>query len=135
MLATLIAMLLSAAPAGAAVPSGKAFSWGGNDYGQLGNNTSGAGTETPGAASNLGGVKSVKAGCDHSLALKTVGTVYSWGDNFFGQLGNGTFTPTDTPGPVSNLSGVKAIATDSYAQHALALLNNGTVRSFAYYSS
>jgi alpha-tubulin suppressor-like RCC1 family protein len=238
LLATLLAVLLSSATAGAAVTSTKAFSWGYNEFGQLGNGTHGAGTETntPGAVSNLTSVKSVKAGCNHGLALKTNGTVWTWGYNYYGQLGNdthgdgtesdvpvkakidnvkaisagcdhnlalkengtiwawgantfgqlgngtsgdgtesdipvkvvnigtgvkqiaaggdfslalmnngtvkswgrnedgqlgnGTDTPRNKPGPVSNLSNVKAIASDSSARHALALLDNGTVKSW-----
>lgn len=63
LLATLIAMLLSAAPAGAAAPSGKAFSWGYNDYGQLGNGTSGTDKNTLTAVSNLSGVKNLRRIC------------------------------------------------------------------------
>ena len=50
-LATLLVMALSADPAGAAVTSAKAFSWGNNSYGQLGNGTYGpaTATNTPGA--------------------------------------------------------------------------------------
>ncbi len=70
LLATLMAMLLSAAPADAAAPSGKAFAWGANYYGQLGNGTSGAGTDrnTPGAVKNLSNVKDIDGGFGFTLA-------------------------------------------------------------------
>jgi alpha-tubulin suppressor-like RCC1 family protein len=115
--------------------NGTVWAWGYNYFGQLGNDTSGAGTDRtfPGKVANIGtGAKGVAAGDDFSVALMKDGTVRSWGDNYFGQLGNGTYTPMDTPGPVSNLSNVKAIATDSSARHVLALLNNGTARSWGY---
>jgi len=76
------------------------------------------------------GVKAVAAGSGFSLALMKDGTVRSWGDNFYGQLGNGADPFGDEPGPVGNLSNVKAIATDGDAAHVLALLENGTVRSW-----
>jgi hypothetical protein len=72
LLATLLlAMVLSAAPpAGAAVPAGKAFAWGDNDSGQLGNGASGAGTESdvPVAVKNLSNVKNIDGGGYHTLA-------------------------------------------------------------------
>jgi alpha-tubulin suppressor-like RCC1 family protein len=76
------------------------------------------------------GVKAVAAGSGFSLALMKDGTVRSWGDDFYGQLSNGADPFGDEPGPVGNLSNVKAIATDGDAAHVLALLENGTVRSW-----
>src|SRR5918993_2960617 len=99
LLAILLAALVSSAPADAAVTSGKAYGWGGNYDGQLGNGTSGPGTDanTPVAVGNLSGVKSVKAGCGHGLAVKTDGTVRAWGSNGYGVLGDGTNDPSDVP--------------------------------------
>src|SRR2546430_3935126 len=37
------------------------------------------------------------AGQAHACALSTDGTAYCWGDNTFGQLGDGTVTERDTP--------------------------------------
>jgi len=129
LLATLLAVLLSSGPAGALVTSAKAFSWGYNEYGQLGNDTHGPGTETntPGPVSNLTGVKSVKAGCLHGLALKTNGTVWAWGYNYYGQLGNDTHgdgTESDVPAKVK-IDNVKAISAG--CDHNLALKENGTI--------
>ncbi len=111
LVAALLATLLSSVPAGAdVVPAGNARSWGDNYFGQLGNGTSGAGTGTnvPGAVRYIDGVKSTKAGCAHGLALKTDGTVRAWGDNEYGQLGNGnTGTDSDVPVAVRNLLNVR----------------------------
>ena len=73
----LLATLLATTPADAAVTSGKAHAWGYNEFGQLGNGTHGLGTDKsiPVAVGSLTSVKSVKAGADHGLALKTDGTV------------------------------------------------------------
>ena len=134
LMATLLAIALSSVPAGAAVTSGKAFAWGYNEFGHLGNGTHGLGTEKnlPGAVGNLTGVKSVKAGGDHGLALKENGTVWAWGENNYGQLGNETSGPgTDKNLPIKVASlgtGVKAIAAGQY--HSLALMKDGTVRSW-----
>jgi alpha-tubulin suppressor-like RCC1 family protein len=134
---------------------GTVFAWGHNLYGQAGDGTSGTDRTTPVQVQNLSGVKAIAAGGSHSLALKTDGTVFAWGHNAFGQLGNGTFggdTPNPTPVPVKgefptlqpadssssnfqvppiqrpNLSGVKAISAGS--GHSLALMEDGTVRSW-----
>ena len=110
LLAMLLLMALSSAPAGAVVTSGKAFAWGHNEFGQLGNGTHGldTGKNIPVAVGNLSGVKSVKAGADHGLAFKTDGTVRAWGYNQYGQLGNGnTGTDSDVPVAVRNLTNVR----------------------------
>ena len=113
LLATLVAMLVSTAPpAGAATPSGKALAWGLNYYGQLGNDTSGpnTGRSTPVKVSGLTNVRSVSGGGTHSLAVLQSGKVKSWGDNSYGQLGNGiSGTESDVPVSVKNLTGVKNI--------------------------
>ena len=70
-------------------------------------------------------VKNVVGGRYHSLALKEDGTVWAWGDNFYGQLGDGTFDNKTIPVQVSELTGVKAIAGGGY--HSLALKEDGTV--------
>ena len=38
----------------------------------------------------LTGITGIAAGSSHSLALRSTGTLLSWGDNAYGQLGNGT---------------------------------------------
>ena len=124
LLATLVVVALSVAPARAAVTPGKVSAWGDNSYGQLGNGRSGAARNTPMAVSNLGGVKSVKAGCHHSLALKRDGTVRAWGYNAFGQLGDGTNSRRTAPVKVK-IKNVKAIAAG--CDHSLALKKDGTV--------
>jgi alpha-tubulin suppressor-like RCC1 family protein len=126
LLVTLLATLLSPAPAGAVVSSGKAFTWGDNYFGRLGNGTSGAdtGTNIPAAVKNLSGVKSVKAGCSHGLALNENGYVRAWGYNREGELGNGTINSSNAPVAVY-IENVKAISAG--CSHSLALKENGTV--------
>ena len=59
------------------------------------------------------------------------GGVQCWGDNSFGQLGDGTSTARSAPVPVAGLArGVAAIAAGSY--HACALLSVGGVRCWGY---
>src|SRR6185312_8182251 len=58
-------------------------------YGQVGDGTKGANRLTPVQVKNLTGVTMVSAGADHSMALKSDGTVWAWGQNNDGQLGDG----------------------------------------------
>ncbi|HBI25862.1 TPA: hypothetical protein DDX30_03695 [Candidatus Wolfebacteria bacterium] len=62
---------------------------------------------------------------NHSLALKSDGTVWAWGHNTTGQLGDGSTTQRTTPVQVSTLTGVTSIAAG--AAHSLALKSDGTV--------
>jgi hypothetical protein len=76
--------------------------WGRNSEGQLGDGTT-ADRATPVGVSGLGsGVVALDAGLYHTCALTNVGVVKCWGDNSYGQLGDGTttnrLTPIDVPG-------------------------------------
>jgi alpha-tubulin suppressor-like RCC1 family protein len=117
---------------------GTAWSWGYNSNGQLGNNTTSTGpTSSPvqvkgvGAVGFLTGVSSVAAGNAHSIALLSGGTVYCWGLNSSGQLGDNTTTQRTTPVQVTGvggtgfLTGIVAIAAGDY--HSLALASDGKV--------
>jgi len=98
---------------------GTVFATGLNSNGQLGDGTT-TNTLTPvqvlgvGGAGNLTGVIVIAAGFTHSFALKSDGTVFAWGNNVFGQIGDGTTTPSSTPvqvlgvGGAGNLTGITA---------------------------
>jgi alpha-tubulin suppressor-like RCC1 family protein len=76
---------------------GTLWSWGGNYYGQLGvNNTT---TRSTPVTTLLGGTnwKSIACGSYHTIALKTDGTLWSWGFNSYGQLGVNNTTDRSTP--------------------------------------
>jgi alpha-tubulin suppressor-like RCC1 family protein len=70
-------------------------------------------------------VTAIAAGHLHTLALKSDGTVWAWGLNASGQLGDCTTTKRVVPVRVSDLTGVKAIA-GGYS-HSIALKKDGTI--------
>lgn len=83
--------------------------WGANYSAQLGNNDStGASRPTPVTVNRTAGISalagktvtSISAGFFHSLALCSDGTLVSWGDNEYGELGNNDGTMTDRYAPV-----------------------------------
>ena len=73
----------------------------------------------------------IASGDDFTIALKSDGSVWAWGANDFGQLGNGTFDSSQGPVPVldangkNNLSGIFKIAAGGH--HALAMTSDGAV--------
>jgi PKD repeat protein len=110
---------------------GTVWTWGGNTNGQLGNGTSGSGSNpTPQQVASLSNVRAVSAGYSYCLALKYDGTVWAWGYNYNGQLGDGTTTQRTTPVQVNGLTNVVAIAA-GYAG-SLALKDNGTVWAWGW---
>ncbi|MTI55396.1 S-layer homology domain-containing protein [Geosporobacter ferrireducens] len=70
----------------------------------------------------------VAAGNNHSLGLKGDGTVWAWGNNENGRLGDGTTANSNTPVQVSNLTDVIAVAAGN--GHSIALKADGTVWSW-----
>lgn len=67
----------------------------------------------------------VAAGRAHSLSVTQGGTVWAWGDNSKGQLGDGSTTQRPTPVTVAGLAGVARVS--GGANHSLALKSDGTV--------
>ena len=69
---------------------GTIWSWGNNSSRQLGHGVGSSQTPTPGHIPNFGNVVSIAAGLHHSVALKSDGSVWGWGLNSEGELGDGT---------------------------------------------
>ena len=84
--------------------------WGINSNGQLAYPDLTAAFLAPLGVSGLTGVTAISSGDFHVCALRSDQTVWCWGQNTAGQLGDGTTTDKATPTPVAGLSGVVAIS-------------------------
>jgi len=73
----------------------------------------------------------VAAGNTHTVVIKTSdGTVWCWGANSYGQLGDSSTTQRKTPVQAGSLSGITAVAAG--ANHTLALKSDGKVYAWGY---
>lgn len=116
--------------------NGKVYAWGDNTQGQLGRPDV-AYTSTPQAVDDTGAlagvtVVAVAAGSRHSVALGSDGTVYTWGVNSDGQLGDGATAKSQVPVAVTSgaLAGVRVTAITAGGadgNHTLALGEDGVV--------
>jgi filamentous hemagglutinin family protein len=111
---------------------GYVFSWGSNVYGQLGDGTTNDGlmpvqvlSGGQGGGTYLHNVSKISAGGYHSVALVDDGSVYDWGYNGYGQLGNNATANSLTPvrvhgvNDVGNLSGISEIAAGGFETAAV----------------
>ena len=73
----------------------------------------------------VSGVRSVAAGADFTVILKNDRSVWAWGSNNWGQLGNGTYVKSSKPVKIKKLAAIRQIAACGY--HGIALKEDGTV--------
>lgn len=107
---------------------GTVWAWGDNLHGQLGDGTTVHRSSPVPVAGLTGGIAQVAAGMSMSAALKSDGTVWTWGgNNWEGQLGDGLTTLYDRPTPaqVSGISGATSLALGG--QHTTVILKGMTI--------
>lgn len=127
-----------------ALKDGNVWAWGSNTNGQLGNNSFvtsplpvqvvmlNESTLELDDTIAISGITAIAAGGSHALALKDDGTIYAWGYNEFGQLGDGTTTSSSIAVPVVR-TGILGDATAIAAglDHSLAIIG-GSVYAWGY---
>jgi alpha-tubulin suppressor-like RCC1 family protein len=103
---------------------GTVRAWGSNSQGDLGDGTT-TSSSVPVQVSGLSGVTAIagggtdSGGVNSGYALRSDGTVWAWGVNWYGQLGDGSTTSSSVPVHVSGLTGVTAIAGGHVSAYAL----------------
>src|SRR5580658_10971666 len=113
------------------IQSGKAYCWGNNTYGQLGNNST-ASSSTPVAVYTSGVLSGktltqITAGNGYTCALASTGATYCWGYNTDGELGNGVTLPgaqQDAPVAVTGALDFAQISAGEYS--VCAVTSGGT---------
>ena len=109
--------------------NGTLWAWGRNDVGQLGNGAISWINYTPiqlGTATNW---ESVSCGYQHTVAVRTDGSLWSWGSNFYGQLGNGSTTTVATPTNVT-IAGCTLGVEEFTAQNSMQISPNPVSSEF-----
>ena len=78
--------------------------------------------------STLAVTPKIAAGDDHTIALRSNGTLWAWGWNGYGQVGDGTTTDRHSPVQIGSDTNWVAIAAGDW--HTIALKSNGTLWSW-----
>lgn len=106
--------------------TGSLWCWGDNSRGQLGNGSSGStpvGTMTRiGADSDWG---QLSAGAEHTCGIRTGNALYCWGDNTYGQIGDGNASATPVTVPTQIAGGWSAVAAGG--RHTCGIKTDGTL--------
>jgi alpha-tubulin suppressor-like RCC1 family protein len=93
---------------------GTVWCWGGNDYGQIGDGSKLMRKNAVQVSTIGSGNTQLVLGWDHACALKADQTVWCWGRNGYGMLGDGTFMDSPTPVEASGLGSVTRISSGPY---------------------
>ena len=111
------------------------YAWGFNADGELGDGTT-TNTDTPVQVSLPSGVAAtaIAGGGRTGYAIGSNGKLYAWGDNTYGELGDGTTTSSDTPVQVSLPTGVTATAIAGSDETGYAIGSNGKLYAWGFNS-
>jgi alpha-tubulin suppressor-like RCC1 family protein len=99
--------------------------WGINIEGTLGNTPLGTAISAPLQPDGLGPASELVGGGSHTCARLAAGSVFCWGTNQQGQLGDGTTTPHTVPAPLNGITSVVQLAAGG--SHTCAVDGSGAV--------
>ncbi|RZK54031.1 MAG: RCC1 repeat-containing protein, partial [Hymenobacter sp.] len=106
---------------------GTLWAWGWNYYGQLGLGSSSSYPNVPTQVGTATNWRSTTAGAMHAAALRTDGTLWAWGSNYFGQLGTGSSSTGNELSPVQIGAATTWQSLDAGLYHVVALRTDGTL--------
>lgn len=109
---------------------GTLWAWGSDFFGQLGNSISGINYSSPVQVGLLTNWKQVSTGEQHTSAIKTDGTLWTWGWDAYGQLGNNTTVNYSSPVQVGLLNNWKQVSCGNF--HIAAINTDGTLWTWGY---
>ena len=116
--------------------AGQVLAWGNNSFGQLGDGTR-AQSDVPVLVHlpEHSKVTAVAAGGGHSLAVTSAGQVLAWGENQYGQLGDGSTLASSVPVKVRLPKGTRVVSVAASYNCSMALTASGQVLAWGYNGS
>jgi alpha-tubulin suppressor-like RCC1 family protein len=121
--------------------NGALWAWGSNNYGELGNGSAGtnggaqANTSIPAQVGVVTNWKTVSAQNGYSLGIRTDGTLWAWGYNAEGSLGDGTVTHRSSPVQIGSLTTWATLGTSSQQSPVFAIKTDGTLWGWGFNSA
>ena len=107
---------------------GSLYMWGYNNYGQLGNGSSGNYEKSVSPIKIMENVAAVSLCAWHSAAITKDGSLYMWGENSDGQLGNGTTNNLTRPQRIA----VNVQSVELYGSYTTAISKDGGLYTWGY---
>lgn len=134
---TVVAISAGGSHSMALTSDGMVYAWGDNFYGRIGDGTTQM-RLSPVAVNATGAlagktVVAIEAGTSHSMALTSDGLVFTWGNGFYGQLGNGSTVDQTTPVAVLTsgvLTGKTIIGISAGGSHSAAVTADGVIATW-----
>jgi alpha-tubulin suppressor-like RCC1 family protein len=118
----------------ALLASGAVKCWGYDGDGELGDGTNAHDSTIPVTVTGISTAVAIAGGSDHYCAVLRTGSVKCWGQNAYGELGDGTNIPlSDTPVRVRAINSPTRLAAGD--QHTCALFSGGLMRCWGWNSS